>query len=155
MSFWSDIYVGNADNIARALEEGDLPEAESFVAHLNLPGILPSDEEEVPNSPNLLTMIACDVMREANVSFSDSIAQHLAGDPDQRTATYGVYRMASEWVGLFARLSEAQISAIGEEWAKRVDAPGNGSLSKVVKDIVEICRVATQRNAALVYSWTL
>src|SRR5688572_1363840 len=99
MSYWSDIYAGDARSIAQAFNESEPIEGQPFVAaQVNLPGIIPDDSEEVPNSPNLLTELVCKTVGHGPLTFSGSISEHLGGDPDPSEATSGAYAMGSKWV---------------------------------------------------------
>lgn len=158
MSFWSDVYAGDASRIGEAIVAGEPFAAESFVhAHVKLPGIVPG--EESASSPDMLTELAASLTGVTSVTFSGSIAEHLAGQSDPMEATDGAYRMAADWVQLFAQLTNEQIGALATSWCKEWD-PGSGQdqvdeLATMLKELCRVCQTAKQRGSAVVYSWTM
>lgn len=161
MSFWSDIYAGDATKIAQAFNEAEPVDGEPFVmAHVNLPGIIPGESEDFPNSPDLLTELACSLLGVEPFTFSESIVQQLGSDSESIDANRGAYVMASRWVELFATMTESRARVVAHRWLTECD-PGAADAARAsplvscLLGICEVCRVAQQHRVSLVYTWTL
>ena len=153
MSFWSDLYAGDAALIVRIFDDGDHANGAGVLAHAQLPGVVP--DADLPNSPDLLTELAGTVANAGTLSFSGSIAEHLAGEPDPDEATSGVYRMSAEWVALFAELTDDQLGMVAQRWASECDPGETPQLFALVGAVRNVCRVARERDVSLIYSWTM
>jgi hypothetical protein len=162
MSLWSDLYAGDARQIADAFKEGRAFEGKQFVsAHVNLPGIVPDMSGELPNTPDLLTELACSTVGIERFTFAESIAEQLSGDPDPMVANDGAYLMTPRWTELFARITESQTQELAVRWLKELD-PGAAELparvsemNALLRSLTNTCRVAQERRVSLVYAWTL
>jgi len=173
VSFWSDLWVGDPEQIAAALkgEDGDedaLDGACCVLAHVHLPGILPAPTGELaPWSPDRLTAIANEVAGRdspAAITFAAAHRRHLMGNPDEPEANYAAFEIGPGWVELFAGLDDDTVRRTGERWANEIDEqetkPAATDLPAVpivelVTQIRDACRVAGDRGAGMVYSWTL
>jgi hypothetical protein len=168
VSYWSGLWVGDAEHIGAALdgEAGDevaLAQADHVLAHVDLPGIVP-DAGDTPGSPERLTAIACEVTGESarsDLTFAGARGRQLAGDADPREGSRGAFEMAPAWVRLFAGLDDVEVQRIGQrwagEWAAEADVPV-ASVTDIIDLVVQVrdaCRIATERRAAVVYSWML
>jgi len=166
VSFWSGLWVGDADDIgARLDDEGEESLAASgrVLAHVDLPGVLPGSGD--PGSPERLTAIACEVAGQAaraELAFEAARGRHLAGDdPDEREASGGAFEMSRPWVELFAGLDDGAVACVAQRWAGELaDEAGVpvGSvigIADLVTQVRDACRTARERSAAVVYSWTL
>ncbi|HTE56414.1 MAG TPA: hypothetical protein VK698_36420 [Kofleriaceae bacterium] len=166
VSFWSGLWVGDADRIGRGLDgedadEVELREADFVLAHVDLPGILPLVRD--PGSPDRLTAIVCDVTGQAGpaaLTFAGARLRHLAGDPDEMKATDGAFEMSPAWVALFAGLDDLAVHRIGDRWAAEISAasapvaPASVFIELVTR-MRDACRLARDRGAAVVYNFTL
>jgi hypothetical protein len=157
MSYWSDVYAGDANVIAGSFNDGRRAEGPKVLAHAELSGVVPDASGELPNTPNLLTELAASIARVESLSFADSIAQHLAGDPDPAEATSGAYRMSDEWTKLFAELTEEHVRLVAQQWAKECDpgATSDAPQAALVRSLRDVCRVAKERNVSVIYTWTM
>jgi hypothetical protein len=168
VSFWSGLWVGDAERIGASLDDQDedevtLAESDFVLAHVDLPGILPMDAD-TPSSPERLTAIVCEVTGEtarSGLTFERARGRHLAGDADEPEATSGAFEMRPAWVQLFAGLDDVAVQRIGQrwagEWAAEADVPvaSVAEIIELVAQIREACRTARERGAGVVYSWTL
>ncbi len=158
MSYWSDLYAGDAARIAQAFNDGRPADGPSVFAHAALSGVVPDASGELPNTPNLLTDLACSITNFGSVTFSDSIVEHLGGDPDPSEATSGAYVMSAQWMALFAGLTDEQVQLLARQWAKECDPGASDDAPQVttlVRSIRDVCRTARQRNAPLIYTWAM
>lgn len=158
MSYWSDLYAGDATLIAQAFNDGHRADGPKVLAHAELAGIVPDASGELPNTPNLLTELAGSIADRGSLTFSDSVAEHLAGDPDPAESTSGAYRMSTEWVALFAELTDEQVQLVAQRWAKECDPGATNTAPQVtalVRSVRDVCRVAKERNVNVIYTWTM
>ena len=86
MSYWSDVYAGDAAVIVKAFQDRQAVDGPKILAHAELAGVVPDASGEMANTPNLLTELACSIAKSGSLTFSDSIAEHLAGDRDPTSA---------------------------------------------------------------------
>ena len=134
MSSWSEVHAGDA--------------------HARLDGIVPDATGELPNTPDLLTELACAITNHRDLTFTESIEDRGDDDPD---ATSGTYRMRAAWIALFADLTDEQVNTLGQRWARECD-PGTtdaSSPTSLVRSLRDLCRLARNRNVPLIYTWTL
>ena len=143
--------------IVRAFNEGDPAEGPAVLARAQLSGVVPDASGDLPNSPNLLTELAGTISNVGAMSFSDSIEEHLAGEADPAEATSGAYRMSAEWVALFAGLTDEQVRATSQRWARECDpgASNDAQATALVTSIRDVCRVARREKVPLIYTWTM
>ncbi len=168
VSYWSGLWVGDAERIGAGLDDEDedevtLEEADFVLAHVDLPGVLPN-AGDTPGSPERLTAIACEVTGEtarSGLTFAGARGRHLAGDSDEQEASRGAFEMGSAWVQLFAGLDDVAVQRIGHrwagEWAAEADVPV-ASVTEIIDLVAQIrdaCRTARERAAGVVYSWSL
>ena len=153
MSYWSDLYAGDATKLLSAWRDDEpLDGTDGVVASVNLPGILPGPDGAMPNSPDLLTQLACIVTAGVPVTFDASIVERV--DEEER----GAYRLSKQWGAIFAALDDAQCAEVARRWMRECDPgadDGGGPLADLVRRIAGVCRQAGQRDASLIYTWTL
>jgi hypothetical protein len=162
MSFWSDLYAGDAGRIAAAFNEGRQEPFEHkpfVVAHVKLPGILPDPSCDLPNSLDLVTELLV-AERCLSIGFAESLVEQLGGDPDPSVAKNGAHRVAPAWVSLFAQISDDQARALAARWLAELDpadeTPGRlPSLVEQLQAISDLCRAAQALGVAVIYTWTL
>jgi hypothetical protein len=162
MPSWSSLHAGNAAKIGEAFEStGSADEAEQMLAQALLPGIIPDETGEMPNSPDVLTLLTCAVAGRQPIEFSACIAEHLVGDPDPEEATDGAYVMSHAWVELFASLTAEQAASLAIRWfgefdPEATDSPQHAAgLAPLLDAIVHVCRTAREHDAAVVYVWKM
>ena len=149
MTFWSELFVGDAKSLAEAYEDQDLgPGTPGVAGYLDLPSILP--EEDIPNSPYLLTELASE-HADGTMGFDSGRARTIAEGGE-----HGAYVMADEWVLLFAGLGESQIDKIGRAWSKECGFGASAEgLIDLVRDISTLCSRARTDSQDVIYTWTL
>lgn len=161
MGTWSDLFAGDASRIAEAFEAGAAKAAPSILAHAELPGMVPDESGEMPNSPDVLTLLACAAAGKQPIEFASSIAERLVGDPDPEEATDGAYVMSDAWMELFAGLTPEQASTLALRWFEEWDPEANDAprhaagLAPLLDAIVHVCRTAKEHHAAVVYTWKM
>ncbi len=162
MPSWSSLYAGNAAKIGEAFASAGIAKDEEHVlAHAAMPGIVPDESGELPNSPDVLTLLACAVAGRQPIEFSSCIAERLVGDPDPEEATDGAYVMSHAWIELFASLSAEQAASLAIRWFEEfdpdaTDAPSHAAgLAPLLDAIVHVCRTARAHDAPVVYTWAM
>lgn len=162
MSTCSDLYAGDATKIGEAFASAGSARGAPFVlAHAELPGIVPDETGELPNSTEVMTLLACAVAGRQPLEFSGAIAERLVGDPDPEEATNGAYVMSESWTELFAGLTKEQARTLAGRWLEEWDpgaddAPEHvAGLVVLLEGIVQVCRTARERAAAVVFTWAI
>jgi hypothetical protein len=159
---WSDLYAGDASKIGEAFEHaGDARGLQGLLAHADLPGMVPDESGELPNSPDVLTLLACAVSGRQPLEFGDAITERLMGDPDSDEAVDGAYVMSEAWTELFAALTPEQAATLASRWFAEWDPDANdcpthpAGLAPILDAIVHVCRTAREERTSVVYAWTM
>jgi len=159
---WSELYAGDASKIGEAFEStGHAHDAPAVLALAELPAMVPDESGELPNSPDVLTLLACAVAGKQPLEFAASIAEKIVGDPDPDEATDGAYVMSDAWTELFAELTPEQAATLAIRWFEEWDPAANDApthavgLAPVLDAIVNVCRTARENRVAVVYTWKM
>ena len=122
-----------------------------------MPQMVPGDG--LPNSPDMLTDIACSVTKASPITFAGEVIKHIAGNAHPQRATSGAWEMSHRWSALFAHLTNDQADRTAQRWALVLDPGATKEVvergTAVVLAVRDVCRAALERNASVVYSWTL
>jgi hypothetical protein len=158
MKYWSDLYAGDVEVITEAFIKARRADGPRILAHVALPGVAPGASGQQANTPDFLTDLAASIACVDGVTFSDAIAGRIARAPVPAEPGDGAYLMRPDWVSLFAGLTDSQVQAVAERWAReRNEAGGKKTrpLTALVTSVRELCRVAIERPVPVVYTWTM
>jgi hypothetical protein len=164
MPCWSELFVGNAEEIGAALrvhEETTWSAPPRILACASLPGLKPSLPTSEHPGPERLTELACEVVRsDEPTTFWQSVQRNLELD-EPIDPVCGAYVMDSRWVTLFGRLSDQDLEQLASRWSCELDRAGREIPSRTraahttLESIRRTCRLALVAKRDLVYHWTL
>lgn len=153
MSFWSELAVGDEAALVRAAEEGDLRSAEP-VTIVDLPGVLPDDDEGEGGewSPETLTACAAELAGQP-LRFADATVRRYDADD----GGHGYRVMAPAWTALMASVDPERLA---QQWIARggdaLRSDDTDGLRASARAVVETCAIARRHpDAAVLWYWTL
>jgi hypothetical protein len=157
MAYWSDLYAGDVEVITEAFIEARRAEGSRIHAHVALPGVVPDASGELPNTPDSLTDVAASIAQVEGLKFSGSIAGRIGRTRDDLSEPAdGAYLMRTNWVSLFAELTDSQARHVAQLWAGKCDPTADSAtpqLVTLVRSVRDLCRVALEKSMPVVYTW--
>jgi hypothetical protein len=111
-----------------------------------------------PLDLDLLSEEACRIVHTQPVTLTGSLIERVGGDGETSSADV----VAPHWVEAVARIPDDRIEELATRWFAQIAAahqeqpePPSPDTLQALNELVQACRVATEKNLAVVHTWCL